>query len=79
MSCLFCREIGMTFCRDCISQLSTLGFRWSRLCYVIHSTSTDKGSSVCLAAAAVKVWDEKGNSDEIHPAHLHNTEGPLCV
>ena len=40
----------------------------------------DKGSSVCLASAAVKVWDDNGNSDENHPAHVHNTKGPtVCL
>ena len=35
----------------------------------------DRGSSVCLASAAVKVWDDHGNRDEIHPAHLHHCGG----
>ena len=35
----------------------------------------DKGSSVCLATAAVKVWDDHGHRGEIHPAHLHDTKG----
>ena len=37
----------------------------------------NKGSSVCLAPAAVKVWEDCGSSSAIHPAHVHDTKGAI--
>ena len=53
---------------------------WTPTFYHPSHVDGNKGSCVCLASAAVNVWDVCANSGAIHPAHVHDTKGStVCL